>query len=135
MSAEFVLDASAAIAWASPDEFPPAPLSRAIESGVAVVPALWLYEVHHVLHMLRRRGRISDGDYADCNGAIMALRVEVDPPERRRIEAELPPLAQAFGLTVYDAAYLELALHRRIPLATLDEALRKAAVKAKVKLI
>lgn len=135
MMAEFVLDASAAIAWVSPDESPPAVLSAAIGAGAVVVPALWLYEVHHVLHMLRRRGRISDDDYADSASVIKALRIEVDALERRRIETELPQLAKSLNLTVYDAAYLELALRRRIPLATLDDALRKAATKAKIKLI
>lgn len=135
MSRAFVLDASAAIAWASPDESPPDSLRAAIESGSAVVPSLWLYEVHHVLHMLRRRARISEDDYADSAAALIALKIDVEPAARSVIENEVPELAMEFGLTVYDAAYLELARRRRLPLATLDGDLRKAAEKARVKLI
>jgi predicted nucleic acid-binding protein len=39
-------------------------------------------------------------------------------------------LATSTGLTIYDASYLELAQRKRLPLATLDLSLAKAASAA-----
>jgi predicted nucleic acid-binding protein len=44
----------------------------------------------------------------------------------------LDALAARHGLSAYDAAYLELALRRTLPVATLDEALQKAMADAGV---
>ncbi|MEQ1438680.1 type II toxin-antitoxin system VapC family toxin [Fontimonas sp. SYSU GA230001] len=131
----FVLDASAAIAWASPDEQPPAAVARAVAKGGSVAPAIWLFEVQNTLAMLKRRGRLIGEDWAAAADALRAVPIEIEPADRERAENEIPGLAEQCGLTVYDAAYLELARRRRIPLATLDEGLRKAARKARVKLI
>lgn len=135
MSGPFVLDASAAIAWASPDEQPSAALSEAVASGAAVAPALWPYEVHNVLLVLRRRGRLTDDDWALCSDALRVLPVEIEPPDRAGIQDAVTELAHAQNLTVYDAAYLELARRRGLALATLDEVLRKAARRLRIGLI
>jgi predicted nucleic acid-binding protein len=131
----FVLDASAAIAWASPDEEPPAALDAAVTSGLAVAPALWPYEVHNVLVTLARRGRLAGEDWTLAAQAIGLIRIEIETPVRERIEGPVSALAQKHGLTVYDAAYLELARRRALPLATLDEALRKVARSLRVKVV
>lgn len=135
MTSGIVLDASAAVAWASPDEFPPQVLTEAIESGPTVAPALWIYEVHNVLQILRRRHRWNEQDWLAANSALAAVSIELEPPLRARIENEVTLTAEKYGLTIYDAAYLELAQRRRLPLATLDKALREAARRAKVKVI
>jgi predicted nucleic acid-binding protein len=131
----FVLDASAAIAWASPDEAAPPAIEDAVVSGSAVVPSLWLFEIHNVLHMLRRRKRLLGEDWDAADQAIRAIGVEFESLDRERIEHRTCALAQEHDLTVYDAAYLELAQRRRLPLATLDDDLRRAAKKARVKLV
>ena len=127
MSPRLVIDASAAICWASPDEAPPIPLADAIARGGCIAPALWLYEVHNVLLILQRRNRIDSNGYDAACMALAALGVELETPAWQAVEHDVLRLARAHGLTVYDAAYLELALRQRLPLATLDQALRKAA--------
>lgn len=127
MSPSLVLDASAAICWASPDEAPPAALVDALEAGGCLAPALWVYEVHNVLLVLHRRKRLSDEGHAAASAALAALSVELENPSWGLVAHETSRLASDHDLSVYDAAYLELALRRRLPLATLDDALRDAA--------
>jgi predicted nucleic acid-binding protein len=131
----FVLDASAAVAWASPDEAPSVRLAEAVASGTAVAPALWPFEVQNVLAMLRRRGRLTGDDWAAAADAVRAIRIEIETVDRRRVEGEVLQIAVENGLTVYDAAYLELAQRKRIPLATLDAVLRKSAVAAGIEVL
>jgi len=131
----FVLDASAALAWASPDEAPSAELAAAVASGAAVAPSLWPYEVQNVLSVLRRRGRLTGEDWAAAAGAVRAIRIEIETADRRRVEEDVLEVAELHGLTVYDSAYLELAMRRRIPLATLDAVLRKSATSAGVEVL
>lgn len=130
-----MLDASATIAWASPDEFPSPDLVEIIATRKAVAPALWAYEVQNVLHLLRRRKRLVGDDWIATFAVISALTIELEPPVRERIENEASRLADALGLTIYDASYLELAQRRDLPLATLDNELRRAAKQLKVKLV
>lgn len=135
MSAALVLDASAAVACAAPDESPPASLLHAVKSSALVVPALWPFEVYHVFWMLRRRSRITDADFSMALQVIDGFTVDIEPASIARVRVDTLALAMRHNLTVYDAAYLELAIRRRIPLATLDGDLVKAAKKAKVKLV
>jgi len=51
----------------------------------------------------------------------------VDPDTPGRALTYAWPLAAQHGLTTYDAAYLELAIRRGLPLATLDVSLARAA--------
>lgn len=135
MTQTFVLDASAAIAWASPDEKPSAAMNKAVTGGGAVVPALWTYEVHNVLLSLKRRKRLNEEDWQAASTGLAVISIEIESPVKLRVETEVVRLAEQYGLTLYDAAYLEVALRRRLPLATLDAELIAAAKKAKVKLI
>lgn len=128
MSPRLVLDASAAVCWASPDEAPPAALADAITAGGCLAPALWVYEVHNVLLVLQRRKRVTSEGHAAASAALAALGVELETPAWGLVEHDVLRLARTHDLSVYDAAYLELALRRRLPLATFDQALRKAAV-------
>ncbi len=127
MSPRLVLDTSAAVCWAPPDEAPPAALADAIEAGGCVAPALWVYEINNVLLVLQRRKRLTDEGHAAASAALAALGVELETPAWGQVAHEVSRLARNHSLSVYDAAYLELALRRRLPLATLDQALRKAA--------
>ena len=79
--------------------------------------------------MAMRRKRISEKEFDRCISALSSLPIEVDPPAAL---ANVLPIAQRFGLTSYDAAYLELARRRGFPLATLDEKLRRACKALKV---
>lgn len=135
MNPSFVLDAGAAVAWASPDEHPPRNLADAIENRGAVAPALWIFEVCNVLHVLRRRNRLTNNDWDAVSKALSILPIELEPPDRLRMHGDVLELAEENDLSVYDASYLELALRRRLPLATLDETLRQAAKNANLSML
>lgn len=101
-------------------------LHRVVEDG-AVVPAHWRLEVLNGLQAAARRGRI-DRAYRDASLAdLRSLAIAIDPGTNRAAWAATLQLSDRFGLTSYDAAYLELALRRRLPLATFDGDLVRAA--------
>jgi predicted nucleic acid-binding protein len=122
----FVLDASIAATWAFADEsHPQGELAFVrIRSETAFVPSLWWYELRNVLVAGERKDRISPRDSDLFLKRLSPLRIETD---RAIEEAALMTLSRTRGLTVYDAAYLELAVRRQLPLATLDRKLRDAA--------
>lgn len=124
-----VLDSSATLAWYFEDERTEAitAVLRQVGEAGAVVPALWRLEVANGLQMAVRKGRI-DGAYRDASlQALRAFAIAVDPETDARAWDDTLPLAHRFDLTVYDAAYLELARRLRLPLASLDVKLRSAA--------
>lgn len=125
----FVLDASIAIAWCFEDEADPAvdALLDSLKAQGAVVPALWPLEVTNVLLQAERRGRITMVTVDGRLAAFEALPITVDTTLWLRIGAAILGLARLHGLTTYDAAYLELATRQRLPLATRDKALGRAA--------
>lgn len=121
-----VVDASVSAAWFLPNEATPfteAALQATATSEVWV-PALWLLEIGNLLLRAQRRKRINDAKRRELVAAAGALRLRVDrePVAIGTIDA----LAARHGLSAYDAAYLELALRRALPLATLDARLLAA---------
>ena len=126
---EFVLDCSVAVAWLFEDEARPetdALLDRAMESG-ALVPGLWRLEVGNVLTQAERRRRIDPSKVASYVDVLAELPIATDTETEERALREILALARQEHLTTYDAAYLEVAMRRGIPLATLDRALGQAA--------
>jgi predicted nucleic acid-binding protein len=124
-----VLDASITLAWIYADETTDAIVQAfdRLRAEGAWVPALWRWEVANVLQTNVRRGR-HGGDFRDEGLAALTLfPIEIDLEAERQAWAEPVVLAERHGLTVYDAAYLELALRRGLPLATLDRELGSAA--------
>lgn len=93
----------------------------------AVVPVIWRLEVANGLAMIRRRGRMTDQDAARALSDLSLMPIEPDAETWWRAWTETSSLADAHRLTVYDAAYLELAMRRRLPLATFDQELARAA--------
>ena len=122
----FVLDASVTIAWVMSDEHHPmADLAfQRIRTDSAIVPAIWWYEVRNTLLVSERRHRISASDSARFLSDLSGFGIEVRPPENGQRTIEL---ARIHNLSIYDAAYLALAAEQALPIATLDEALRRAA--------
>lgn len=124
-----VLDASLALSWYFEDERTPAAdvvLDRVVDIG-AFVPALWRLEIANGLQSAIRRRRI---DLAFRDNAIVQLSrmpITVDPDIDRYAWTTILHLSDRFQVTPYDAAYLELAQRRALPLATLDKALGAAA--------
>ncbi|MDE0356233.1 MAG: type II toxin-antitoxin system VapC family toxin [Gammaproteobacteria bacterium] len=126
---EFVLDCSVAVAWFFEDEANPetdALLDRAMESG-ALVPGLWRLEVGNVLSQAERRRRIDPSKLASYVDVLAQLPIATDTETEERALRETLALARQERLTTYDAAYLEVAMRRGMPLATLDKALIRAA--------
>ena len=129
----FVLDASIAACWAFQDEdHPDADLAfHQMRLEEAVVPCLWWFEVRNTLVVNERRRRIAESDTAAFLVSLSRLRIRVD---RAPDEGSVLRLARTHRLSVYDAAYLELAQREGLPLATLDGDLQKAAAGEGVRL-
>lgn len=121
-----VIDNSVFLSWCLGDEDDPTAthaMQRVAEEG-GVVPRIWWYELRNALLMNERRGRISPQQAVDTLTDSMALRIAIDDEHDGSL---LLDLARGHELSVYDAAYLEVALRRSLPLATLDRRLSKAA--------
>jgi len=134
----FVLDASITIGWMIDRPVPArASLARrlVISGEVPVVPVLWNHEVSNAVVMAERRGRLTADQVKTVADDLEELCdiLEIDPLNVR--PAALIETARRANLTVYDAAYLELAVRRRLPLATLDDQLREAARRYRIELI
>jgi predicted nucleic acid-binding protein len=134
---EFAIDASLTLQWFLEDE-----LDRGYSLGVlqrlpedsAIVPLLWFYEVGNGLMIACRRKRITQNQADQYLTKLRGLPIIRDHVEPIAI-LDLPEVARTYDLTNYDAAYLELALRRKLALATTDHALRRAANEAGVPLV
>ena len=134
----YVVDPSVALAWLLPDEdsTQAATVRTAIEEGaLAWIPAHWWLEVGNGLLMAERRGRIPADQVAQGLMLVSNLPLETDADTAEHVPSRIFLLARKHGLTIYDAAYLELALRRGAILATFDAQLVKAAGKEKVSVV
>ena len=132
-----VLECSIALTWIYADETtePVRQVFDTVSEGGAWVPGLWRLEVANVLEMGVRR-KLHDAAFRDSTLADLAqLPIQVDTETDRQAWGATLRLAERHQLTLYDAAYLELALRRNLPLASLDEDLRRAARAEKVKVL
>lgn len=130
-----VIDGSTALGFLLADEQPESASKAldAVESGVpTLVPAHWCVEVANGLIMAERRKRASQAEVTEALNLVSALPVITDEQTAQRAFGDTAALARQYGLTIYDAAYLELAMRRGASLATSDEALAKAANAAGV---
>jgi len=126
----FVVDASVALAWCFEDEASTLAdelLERLRQSDRIVVPAHWPTEILNGLLVASRRKRIKSDQPALFWDELARLPIETEPPLVAIQARTVLALSEKHGLTVYDAAYLELAHRRQLPLGTLDTDLRKAA--------
>ncbi|MGA9582634.1 MAG: type II toxin-antitoxin system VapC family toxin [Allosphingosinicella sp.] len=133
----FVLDASTTLAWHFEDEASAevrALAHRAFADGVAV-PQHWLLEVISALLRGERRNRSAPAQSQEFVTFLQDLDAEIDDLDQDRAVSVLLPLARDQRLSLYDAAYLELADRRRLPMATLDASLIRAANAIGVELI
>ncbi len=130
----FVVDASVAASWLMPDESDPvADLALArLESDPGLAPAHWWFEIRNIFVTAERRGRLP-GTQTE---RVLALLAKLPITIRHDADEDaILRLARTHGLTVYDAAYLDLAVRSATPLATLDRALVAAAKAEGVMLI
>ena len=130
----FVIDASILACWALDEGSHPA-AEKSLEricSEEANAPGLLWFEIRNILVVNERRKRITE---AQTRVFLRRLDELPNVQDRDADEAEVLRLARTHNLTVYDAAYLELARRKEIPLATLDDALARAAAKEGVGLV
>jgi predicted nucleic acid-binding protein len=131
---DFVLDASVTGAWLLPDE--ESLLAEYVQDLLvehhAVVPTVWWYEVRNTLLVAERRNRLSEAQTHFIQNSLVSLPILFDAEP---VQHDLMEIARRNNLTVYDASYVELARRTALPLATLDNAMAKAALKEKVALV
>jgi predicted nucleic acid-binding protein len=132
-----VIDASATIAWLFEDENDEASqqTARFVQENGAVAPAIWRLEVANVLRSAERRGRCSAAFVDQSLARLDRLSVAIDGDTDRQAWNKTLELSRAENLTAYDAAYLELAVRQRLPLATRDQELIEAARRTGVSVL
>ena len=130
----FVLDNSIVLSWCLADEDVPIAeraMRLVIEEG-AIVPGIWWYELRNALVVNERRGRLDSEDTRSTLADLRELRIASDHDHN---ESVLLDLSREHNLSVYDAAYLEVASRRALPLASLDRRLCAAASACHVALL
>ncbi|MGA3264955.1 MAG: type II toxin-antitoxin system VapC family toxin [Terracidiphilus sp.] len=132
-----VLDASATLAWLLPEELTGAITAAfdLIADDCAWVPSLWRIEVANSLSVKLLRGRITPQRRREFLDDLKLLPIYCDQETNDHVWGKTLELADRHNLTVYDATYLELALRLSLPLAALDDDLRKAAQREGVPLL
>jgi predicted nucleic acid-binding protein len=133
----FVIDASVVLAWCFEDESDAradAALERISVEG-AVAPAHWPLEMADAVRTAERRGRLRQADAARFRELLVELPVELVAVELSAALQGVLEDARAYDLSAYDAAYLDLAAVRGLPLATVDARLRRACELAGVQLV
>lgn len=134
-----MLDNTVTMAWCFADEgteFTEMLLNRLSDlTDTALVPALWLYEVVNVTEIAVRKGRITKEKATAFIESLTDLPIEVEDLSRTEVFVSVRAVAERYRLTSYDAAYLELAIRHRLPLAAMDSDLNEAARTAGVELV
>lgn len=133
----FVLDASVTTAWLFGDEGTSQTevLLDRLGAEEAVVPSLWAYEIANVLVIAERRKRITEAQGRQFTRLLSNLPIRVVEAGSAAIWDGAMNAARRYGLTVYDAAYLDLAMREGLSLATQNKALRAAAKTSGVSLL
>jgi predicted nucleic acid-binding protein len=131
-----VIDASAVAAWAFGDGRSATSIDmlRRVAREGAVAPAILPLEIANLLVFGERRARLTRPERDAFLQRLEALPIEVEPCTFGSLQRVLS-LADAHGLTAYDAAYLELASRRRLPLVSKDHPLISAAAKIGVEVV
>jgi predicted nucleic acid-binding protein len=133
-----VVDASVTVAWCFEDEsttLTEAVLDLLSAGAEAVTPAIWPLEVANALLVAERRKRITMAQVTALLRRIARLGVSVEPIQTTSAFNQILSVARQDDLTEYDAAYVELALREALPLATLDDRVRRAAIRVGITLV
>ncbi len=131
-NSSFVLDCSVTMTWLFEDEVTPYTISilKSLTKATAIVPVIWALEVNNVLLMTEKKSRVTHMQAVVFKQALREMSIQEDNIENN----DAYEIAREFNLTAYDASYLELALRKKIPIATLDKALIHAAKKSGIDL-
>lgn len=137
MNKAFVIDNSIVMSWCFKDEvseYADAVLNKLVCSP-ALVPSIWPLEVGNVLLVAERNKRLRQADSIRFIALLSELPIIVEPESPDRMMNEIVSIARAYNLSTYDASYLDLAMRKGLPIATLDKGLLKAARKSNVPVI
>ncbi|MBW2035714.1 MAG: type II toxin-antitoxin system VapC family toxin [Deltaproteobacteria bacterium] len=137
MVKHFVVDNSVVMSWCFKDEtnkYADTVLDRLTESA-AVVPSIWPLEVVNVLLVAERQKRLSESDSIRFITLLSQLPIVVEYERPEKMMRELLALARAYNLSSYDASYLDLAMRKGFPIATLDNKLIEAARRIDVQIL
>jgi predicted nucleic acid-binding protein len=137
MADSFVIDNSVVMAWCFKDEtnqYADAILDS-LEVITAVVPSIWPLEVGNVLLAAERKKRLSEADSVRFIALLTELPITIEQEPSERILKEILALARKHQLSSYEAPYLDLAMRKGLPIATLDNGLIKAAKKSQVPIV
>jgi predicted nucleic acid-binding protein len=137
MGNDFVVDNSIVMTWCFEDEaseYADTVLDN-LETSTGFVPSIWPFEVCNVLLVAERKQRIGEADSTRFITLLadLPILVEQEPPER--MLTEIFSVAREHQLSSYDASYLDLAMRKGLPIATLDKKLRAAANRSNVPLL
>ena len=138
MNDPFVVDASGGFSWVYPSQASGETDKwlEQMESGAGVVvPSLWFWEIANGLLAAQRRKLLTTAERRKALHRLSLLSFTIDEEAGRIALGKTSELAEKHGLSVYDAAYLEIALRRKLFLGSRDEALLKAAKRSGVKLL
>ena len=105
-----------------------------LESATAIVPSIWPLEIGNVLLVAERKNRLSAAASERFIALLSELPIIAEPEPPERMLREIFALARKHQLSTYDASYLDLAIRRQIPIATLDAKLRTAAAQTDIRL-
>jgi predicted nucleic acid-binding protein len=132
-----VLDGSVTMAWCFDDEA--TPYTNGVRDRLAdvraVVPTIWPLEVANAAIVGERRNRLDEARTCRFFSLLDGLLIVIDDETSGRAFGETPHLCRAHNLSAYDAACLELAMRRGLPLACLDGKLKAAASAVGVPLL
>lgn len=133
---DFVLDCSVTMAWCFEDEITEysEDVFNSLKELKAIAPPLWSLEVANVLLFAQRKKRITKLTAIEFKDSLNLLPIQIDHNIGYRSLTSIMELAEETQLTIYDATYLELALHHDLPIATLDQDLKKTAKKLNIEL-
>jgi len=137
MNRSFVIDNSVVMTWCFKDEenqYADSILDS-LEHFIAIVPSIWPLEIGNVLLVAERKKRLSVADSTRFIALLSELPITVDQESPERMIKEIFALAREYRLSTYDASYLDLAMKKSIPIATLDNRLLTAAKQSKVSIM
>ena len=133
----FVVDNSVVMSWCFKDEanqYADSVLDR-LTDATALVPSIWALEVINVLLVAERSKRVSEADSVRFTTLLSQLPIIVEYERVELIMKDLLTLARVHNLSSYDASYLDLAMRKGLPIATLDNRLIEAATEVDVKIL
>jgi len=137
MNKSFVIDTSVVMTWCFKDEVSQYADSilDSLEHFTAIAPSIWPLEVGNVLLVAERKDRLSEAASIRFVALLSELPISVDQEPPERMTKEIFALAREHKLSTYDASYLDLAMKKGIPIATLDNRLISAAKRSNVSIM